>query len=91
MLEEQDRVVVPDGRRQQRLGVPRVDGATIFRPGTLWYQLAGFWEWIAPKLPPAPIAERTTSGTLACSLERYQYLADWLTRLSIERPRKSRT
>ena len=44
---------------------------------------------MAPKRPPPPMAERTTSGTLACSLERYQYLAAWLTRLSMVSGRKS--
>src|SRR3954454_2867562 len=65
------------------------EGATIFRPGTFWNHAAGFWEWIAPKRPPAPTAERTTNGTDACSLLKYQYLADWLTRLSIASMRKS--
>ena len=47
------------------------------------------WEWIAPKRPPPPTAERTTSGTLPCSLEMYQNLAAWLTRLSIGSAMKS--
>ena len=66
-----------------------VDGQTIFRPGTPWNQLIGTCEWMAPKRPPPPMAERTTSGTLACSLDRYQYLAAWLTRLSMVSGRKS--
>src|SRR3954467_7291966 len=66
-----------------------VDGQTIFSPGTPCNQLIGTWEWMAPKRPPPPMAERTTSGTLACSLERYQYLAAWLTRLSMVSGRKS--
>jgi hypothetical protein len=44
---------------------------------------------MAPKRPPAPTADRTTSGTLACSFETYQYFAAWFTRLSIGRAMKS--
>ena len=54
-----------------------------------WNQVPGICEWIAPKRPPAPTAERTTSGTLPCSFEMYQYFADWLTRLSIASAMKS--
>ena len=36
-------------------------------------QPAGVCEWQAPKLAPAPTALRTTSGTEACSFDRYQY------------------
>lgn len=64
-------------------------GATIFRPGTPWNHGAGDCEWIAPKRPPAPYAERTTTGAGACSLERYQYFAAWLTMPSIASGRKS--
>ncbi len=46
-------------------------------------------ECIAPKRPPPPTAERTTSGTGPCSFEMYQNLADWLTRLSIGSAMKS--
>ena len=52
-------------------------------------QVAGVCEWIAPKRPPPPTAQRITSGTGACSLDMYQYLADWFTRLSIARAMKS--
>ncbi len=65
------------------------DGKAIFRPGTPWNQVACVWEWIAPKRPPPPTAERTTIGTLRCSLDRYQYLADWLTSESMDSPMKS--
>ena len=54
-----------------------------------WNQLACVCEWIAPKRPPPPTAERTTSGALRCSFDRYQYLADWLTSESMARPMKS--
>src|SRR5438093_1228933 len=66
-----------------------VAGHTIFNPGTPRNHEMGVCEWMAPKRPPAPIAERTTSGMLACSFEMYQYFADWLTRLSMVRGRKS--
>src|SRR4051812_40601743 len=68
---------------------PGVDGQTIFSPGTPWNQLTGICECTAPKRPPAPAAVRTTSGTLFCSFDRYQYLAAWFTRLSITSGRKS--
>ena len=44
---------------------------------------------MAPKRPPAPTAERTTSGTVPCSLLMYQNFAAWLTRLSIASAMKS--
>ena len=50
-----------------------VDGQAILSPGTEWNQPIGVCEWIAPKRPPAPTTESTTSGTLACSFEMYQY------------------
>ena len=65
------------------------DGNAIFNPGTPWNQVPCVWEWIAPNRPPAPTADRTTSGTVPCSLEMYQNLAAWLTRLSIGRAMKS--
>ena len=65
------------------------DGNAIFSPGTPWNQVACVWECIAPNRPPPPTAERTTSGTLRCSPEMYQYFADWLTSESIARPMKS--
>lgn len=52
-----------------------VAGATIFSPGTAWNQAIGIWEWIAPNWLPAPTVDRTVSGSFACSLERYLYLA----------------
>ena len=66
-----------------------VDGNAILSPGTPWNQVPWFCEWIAPKRPPAPTAERTTSGTLPCSLDTYQYLAAWLTSESIGSAMKS--
>src|SRR5256886_7946716 len=66
-----------------------VAGHTILNPGPPRSHEMGVCEWMAPKRPPAPIAERTTSGMLACSFEMYQYFADWLTRLSMVRGRKS--
>src|SRR4051812_33434837 len=66
-----------------------VDGATSLSPGMPWNQATGVCEWIAPKRPPPPTIERTVSGTLARSLEMYQYFAAWLTRLSIASGRKS--
>ena len=83
MLEEGDRVVVADRLAQQRLRVRRG------RPGTPCSQGIGDCECIAPKLPPAPIAERTTSGHGPCSFDTYQYFAAWFTKLSIESSRKS--
>ncbi len=65
------------------------DGNAILSPGMPWNQVACVWEWIAPNRPPPPTAERTTSGTLRCSCDRYQYLADWLTSESIASPMKS--
>ena len=47
------------------------------------------WEWMAPKRPPAPTAERTTSGTVPCSWLMYQNFAAWLTRLSMASAMKS--
>ena len=44
---------------------------------------------MAPKRPPAPTAQRTTSGTLACSFDMYQYLADWFTSESMASGMKS--
>ena len=90
VLEEDDRVVVADRRLEQALRVRRDStGAAIFRPGMPWNQVPWICECIAPKRPPPPTAERTTSGTLACSFEMYQYFADWLTRLSIGSAMKS--
>ena len=66
-----------------------VDGIAIFRPGMPWNQVPWVCEWTAPKRPPPPTAERTTSGTFACSLEMYQYFADWLTSESIGSAMKS--
>ena len=68
---------------------PEVDGIAIFRPGMPWNQVPWICEWTAPKRPPPPTAERTTSGMLACSLEMYQYFADWLTSESIGSAMKS--
>ena len=65
------------------------DGNAILIPGTPWNHVPWFWEWIAPKRPPAPTAERTTSGQLPCSLETYQYFAAWLTSESIGSAMKS--
>jgi hypothetical protein len=65
------------------------DGATILMPGIAWNQVAWICECIAPKRPPAPTAERTTSGTLACSFDTYQNLADWFTSESIGSAMKS--
>ena len=59
------------------------------RPGTEWNQPIGVCEWIAPKRPPAPITESTTSGTLPCSFERYQYFVAWLMTPSMTSGRKS--
>ena len=50
---------------------------------------AGICEWIDPNRPPAPTTDLTTRGTGTCSPLRYQYLVDWLTRLSITSVRKS--
>ena len=65
VLEEEHRVVVADRRLEQRLRVARGrrrdDLEARHADGT---SSTGFCEWIAPKRPPAPIAERTTSGTL---------------------------
>ena len=65
------------------------EGATILMPGMPWNQVPWICECIAPKRPPAPTAERTTSGTLACSFDTYQNFADWFTRLSIGSAMKS--
>ena len=67
----------PSAAPSRRAGV---DGATTLIPGMPWNQVPWFCECIAPKRPPAPTAERTTSGTLPCSFETYQYFAAWLTR-----------
>src|SRR5688500_20240531 len=60
-----------------------LDGPTTLMPGMPWNQVPWICECIAPKRPPAPKAERTTSGTLACSFDTYQNFAAWLTRLSL--------
>jgi hypothetical protein len=54
---------------------PGVAGQAIFRPATAWNHGTGICEWIAPKRPPAPTAERTTSGTCVRSFDRYHHLA----------------
>ena len=41
-----------------------VDGAAIFRPGTVSAQFSTDWECWAPKPRPPPLAVRTTSGTV---------------------------
>src|SRR6185369_4746303 len=71
------------------LASPGVEGQAILSPGTEWNQPIGVCEWIAPKRPPAPTTDSTTSGTLACSFERYQYFVHWLTMPSITSGRKS--
>ncbi len=65
------------------------DGAAIFRPGIPWNQVPCVCEWMAPKRPPPPTAERTTSGTVPCSFEMYQNFAAWLTSESIGSAMKS--
>ena len=43
-----------------------VDGAAIFRPGTVNAQFSTACECWAPKPSPPPLAVRTTSGTVTC-------------------------
>ena len=69
--------------------ITAVAGATTFKPGTPCSHGIGDCECIAPKLPPAPIAARTTNGHDACSFDTYQYFAAWLTSESIASSRKS--
>ena len=55
VLEEEHRVVVPDGRAAAGPSRrPASAGVTIFRPGTPMNHETGICEWIAPKRPPAP-------------------------------------
>ena len=65
------------------------DGKAIFSPGMPWNHVPWVCEWMAPNRPPAPTAERTTSGTVPCSLLMYQNFAAWLTRLSMASAMKS--
>jgi hypothetical protein len=43
-----------------------VDGAAIFKPGTVKTQFSTAWECCAPNPRPPPLAVRITSGTVTC-------------------------
>ncbi len=66
-----------------------VAGATTFRPGTAMAQFSTDWECWAPNRTPAPLAHRTTSGSVSCPSDMYLILAISLAIRSQQTAKKS--
>ena len=65
------------------------DGATTFSPGTAMAQFSTDCECWAPKRSPAPLAQRTTSGSVSWPSDMYLLLAISLAIRSQQTAKKS--
>ena len=66
-----------------------LDGATTFSPGTAMAQFSTDCECWAPKRSPAPLAQRTTSGSVTWPSDMYLLLAISLAIRSQQTAKKS--
>ena len=70
VLQEDNGIVVPDGRLQQAFGVIRRRRKHNFEPGTDAYQISRLWECCAATLLPAPLPEASGAPSAPCTARR---------------------